>query len=41
VWDRALSQEEALGLIIPEPSAVALLAVAGIAMGVLARRRRR
>jgi hypothetical protein len=41
VWDRALSQEEALGLIIPEPSAVALLAAGGIVTGVLARRRRR
>lgn len=41
VWDRALSQEEVLGLIIPEPSAVALLGAGGVVLGLLARRRRR
>lgn len=41
VWDRALSQEEVLGLIIPEPSSVCLLAAGGLAIGAAMRCRRR
>ena len=41
LWDRALSQEEVLGLIIPEPSSVCLLAAGGLAIGAAMRCRRR
>ncbi|HPA17649.1 MAG TPA: PEP-CTERM sorting domain-containing protein [Verrucomicrobiae bacterium] len=40
VWDRPLSQDEVLGLIIPEPTTIWLLAAGAGALLVMARRRR-
>lgn len=41
LWDRALSQEEVLGLIIPEPSSICLMAAGAVALALLGWRRRR